>query len=292
MKKVALLGADGQLGSDLVPALASRPGAYELHPLTLHDFDVRDPQATAAALEKISPDIVVNTTAFVRVDDCEEQAQQAFDVNAVAVQSLVRICTLLNARLVHFGTDYVFGGDSLRTTPYTERDRPAPQSIYAVSKLAGELVVLASPSPHLVVRSCGLYGKAGSMGKGTNFVETMLKLAEDGKAIRVVGDQRLTPTSTVDLAAKVVELLDVGASGLFHLTNSGDCTWHEFAAEIFALTHTGANLSPVDTATYGAKARRPAYSVLRSERLADSGLAPMQSWQQALTAYLQRTGRL
>ena len=164
MKKIALLGADGQLGSDLVPAITARRDCFALHPLTLADFDVRDHQATRSALEKIAPHIVINTTAFVRVDDGEDQAQEAFAVNAVAVQNLVRICAELGAQLVHFGTDYVFGGDTGRTTPYTETDCPAPQSVYAVSKLAGELIVRTAHRRHLVVRSCGLYGKAGSMG--------------------------------------------------------------------------------------------------------------------------------
>jgi dTDP-4-dehydrorhamnose reductase len=290
--KIALLGADGQLGTDFARAIAGRRDQYELHALTLNDFDVRNHTTAQAVLKKIRPEIIINTTAYVRVDDAEDHAQEAFDVNAVAVLNLTQICAESKAQLVHFSTDYVFGGEAKRATPYAESDCPAPQSMYAFSKLAGELVARAADPRHLVVRSCGLYGKAGSMGKGTNFVETMLRLADAQKPLRVVNDQRLTPTYTVDLTAKVIELIEAQAAGLFHLANSGECTWFEFAQEIFRLAKRKPDLSPVDSVTFGSRARRPAYSVLRSERLAHLGVSPMQSWQQALKAYLAETGRL
>jgi dTDP-4-dehydrorhamnose reductase len=292
MKKLVLLGADGQLGSTLAHLINAPAGTWTLRQFTLNDFDVRNHELTRQALEKERPEVVINTTAYLRVDDCEDQCQMAFDVNAVAVHNMAKICKSLDATLVHFSTDYVFGGDAVRAQPYVESDLPWPQSVYAASKLAGEHMLTATWDKHLLIRSCGLYGAGGSLVKGTNFVESMLRLADSGKDLKVVNDQRLTPTATTDLAEKVMELVNTGSRGLFHVTNSGDCTWFEFAQEIFRLAHKNVSLAPTTTAAYGARAKRPAYSVLQSERLEHSGLALLRPWPDALRDYLQRTGRL
>jgi dTDP-4-dehydrorhamnose reductase len=279
--RVALIGANGQLGSDLVPAL----GTTDLVPLTEGDIDVCD-QTCTDRLRHIRPDVVINTAAFHRVDDIELDATEAFRVNAAAVHRLARWCAQNASVLVHISTDYVFGGDRGRANPLAESDAPAPLNAYGCSKLAGEFAVRATGCRHFIVRTSGLYGHAGSRGKGGNFVETMLRLAQEGKPIRVVNDQRLTPTFTADLAAKIAELLNTERFGLYHVTNSGDCTWYEFAAEIFRLSGLQPDFGPTTTASFGAPALRPAYSVLAHQALLAAGLPDMPHWHDALRRYL------
>jgi dTDP-4-dehydrorhamnose reductase len=289
MRQIVLIGAGGQLGSDLRGLLSRRDGD-RLIPLTHADLDVCDQAKVRERLSQIRPDVVLNTAAYHRVDDCEDQAEKTFQVNALAVLNLARVCRDLGALLVHFSTDYVFGGDLSRCEPLPEDAPPHPVSVYGASKLAGEYLARSTCPRHFVVRSCGLYGVAGSSGKGGNFVELMLRLAREGKPIRVVDDQRVSPTFTADLAAKVVELLDSPRYGLYHITNSGDCSWYEFAVEIFRQTGLTPDLSRTTSEAFGAKARRPRYSVLANRGLEEAGLKPMRSWREALSTYLELKG--
>jgi dTDP-4-dehydrorhamnose reductase len=277
---IALIGADGQLGSDLAAVI---PKA-SLQPLIFPEFDVTRPRRTADILRELRPDVVINTAAFHRVDECEDRIEDAYRVNAFAVRNLAGICRDLGAVLVHFSTDYVFDGG--RGTPYGEDDPPGPLSAYAASKLAGENFIRSAWDRHIIIRTCGLFGRAGCLGKGRNFVETMLWMAERGGPIRVVSDQCITPTSTAELTANVLALLDGGAFGLYHLTNEGECTWYEFAREIFSLAGVDADVHPIDTATLGAKARRPAYSVLAKTKARAAGLPGFSDWRTALADYL------
>ena len=187
---------------------------------------------------------------------------------------------------MHFSTDYVF--DGAKTSAYTESDAPAPLSVYAESKLAGERLALARCRRAFVIRVCGLYGVAQSATAGrTNFVETMLRLAGQGQALRVVRDQVLTPSYTLDLAPKVWRVLARGAPGLYHLTNAGQTSFYDFAREIFRLSGLTPSLTPVTAAEYGARARRPPYSVMARTRLAALGEDDLRPWQAALAAYLR-----
>ena len=187
--------------------------------------------------------------------------------------------------LVHFSTDYVF--DDPQRKPFVETDTSSPQSIYALSKLAGELIVRRYAQKYFLIRTCGLYGRTGSGGKGGNFVKTMLRLARAGKPIRVVSDQVLTPTSTKDLAEKLAPLLHTNKYGLYHMTNTGECSWCDFAAEIFRLAGLTPDLQPTTSAAFGAKARRPAYSVLDNLAYRNAGFADFRPWQEALADYLE-----
>ncbi|HEV8673644.1 MAG TPA: dTDP-4-dehydrorhamnose reductase [Methylomirabilota bacterium] len=282
-----LLGAGGQLATDLARRLA---GA-DLVALAHHDLDVTDPGAVERLVTELRPAVILNTAAANRVDDAESDPAPAFAVNAVAAHHLARIAARHQARLVHFSTDYVFGGAG--PGPFDEEATPAPLNAYGVSKLAGEQGVRNADPRHLVVRSSGLYGVAGSRGKGGNFVETMLRLAREGKPIRVVDDQVLTPTSTADLADAVRRLLVVDPpGGVYHLTNTGACSWFEFARHIFALGGLPSELTPISSEAFGAPARRPANSVLADTRLAKLGLAPLRPWPDALAAYLRAKGHL
>jgi dTDP-4-dehydrorhamnose reductase len=283
--RIVVIGANGQLGRDLVPRLSG-----EVIPFTRDNLDLANPGSIVPALDAHMPDVVVNCAAYNLVDKAEDDPDAAFRTNAWGVRELAKACDRLNARLVHFSTDYVFGLDATRTTPLNESDPPGPVSVYGLSKLAGEYLVRTFARRHLVIRTCGLYGVWGSGGKGTNFVETMLRVAGQCKPLRVVNDQRCTPTYTADLAATTVKLIERDVTGLIHVTNSGAMTWYEFAAEIFRLAAVTANLTTTTTAEFGATAARPSYSVLSGALLTGLGLA-MRPWQEALAAYLTERGK-
>jgi len=279
--RIAVLGSNGQLGRDLLAQLAE----HELFPLTRGDFDVTDHARARSVIAGLKPDIVLNTTAYHRVDDCESQPELAYSVNALAVLNLVRISNDLDATLVHVSTDYVFDGKS--RSPYTEDSVALPLSIYGNSKLAGEMLVRTMARKYFVVRTCGLYGLAGSRGRGGNFVETMLSKARNGDSIRVVNDQTITPTSTLEVARQMAALLTTTNYGLFHMTSEGSCTWYEFAEAIFELAGISANLSPTTSDLYKTPAIRPRYSVLENARLKQLGLNRMHHWREGLAEYLK-----
>ena len=278
--KIALLGANGQLAFDLKRVLSD----HELVALTRSDFDVTDTEAMRQCLSSSAPDAIINTTAFHQVDLCESRPGDAFRVNAAAVFHLACIAQELEARLVHISTDYVFDGASRE--PYSEDSIPCPTSVYANSKLAGEYFVRSQCEKHIVVRTCGLYGIAGSSGKGGNFIETMLRKAKSGDEIRVVDDQITTPTPTLGLARQLSLLLESDQYGLFHCTAEGSCSWHEFARAIFEMSGLEARLESTNGSFHRTPARRPAYSVLENARLNALGLNRMRSWQDGLRDYL------
>ena len=280
--KIAVLGSLGQLGRDLCPRLQG-----EVIPLARSDFDLTDHERLRQRLTELRPDAVVNCAAYNFVDRAESEPEAALAVNAFAVRSLAQVCRELNALLVHFSTDYVFGLDSARSASWREDEAPGPISVYGLSKLAGEYLVRSICPKHFVIRTCGLYGVAGTGGKGGNFVETMLRLAGQGKPLRVVADQRCTPSFTADVAAGVAALIPTKAFGLYHVTNDGHCSWYEFTSEIFRRAGVNPMLTAITSAEYAAPARRPAYSVLSLDRFASLGLARPRPWQQALAAYLR-----
>jgi dTDP-4-dehydrorhamnose reductase len=281
-ERYVVIGATGQLGSDLVRTF-DRSG--ELTPLSTRDVDIRDAAATRSLLEALRPTCVLNTAAYNFVDRAEEDGRSAFALNAEAVGTLAEACQSLGARLVHFSTDYVF--DGAKRTPYLETDPTRPLSVYGESKLAGERLALERCERAVVFRVCGLFGLAGAQGKGKgNFVETMLRFAREGRPLRVVSDQVLCPSYTRDLARKVWAVLPNVAHPVYHLTNAGQTSWYDFARQSLALAGVTADLSPVTAAEYGAKARRPAYSVLAHANLAALGEDDLRPWDDALRAYV------
>jgi dTDP-4-dehydrorhamnose reductase len=279
--KYAVLGAAGQLGRDLCPRLAG-----DVIALTRARADLTQPEMVRAVLTALRPDVVVNCAAYNFVDRAESEPEAAFAVNAWAVRHLAGICRDLDCALAHFSTNYVFGLETARDTPYREADAPGPVSVYGLSKLAGEYFVRALCPQHFVIRTCGLYGVWGSGGKGTNFVELMLHLAGQGKPLRVVADQVCSPSYTVDIATATAALVPTGRYGLYHLTNTGSCSWYELARRIFETAQVRADLSPVTSSEYGAAARRPNYSVLAAGAYAALGLPCLRPWQEALGVYL------
>jgi dTDP-4-dehydrorhamnose reductase len=281
--RCVLIGAAGQLAFDLARTF-DLPG--ELIRLTRAELELRDRAAIERVLRELRPTHVVNTAAYNLVDRAEDDPALAFAVNAEAVGAIAETCESLGATLAHFSTDYVF--DGRRSTPYAEEDAPAPLSQYGASKLAGERLALERCRRAFVFRVCGLFGVARSAGKGgTNFVETMLRLAHEGRPIRVVRDQVLTPSYTRDLAPKVWRVLARGPHGVYHLTSAGQTSWYDFAREVFRLGGLRPDLTAVTAAEYGARARRPAYSVLSHGRLAALGEDDLRPWNEALAAYMK-----
>ncbi len=297
MTPILLIGANGQLGSDLRDALASHKvvaaSRAQLHDdrYTCIQLDISDIDGLRAAVATHAPKLVLNVSAFHRVDDIEKDATLALRINALAAQQLALICREADCALMQISTDYVF--DGVKRAPYVEADLPNPLSAYGASKLAGELLIRAAWHKHFIIRTCGLYGAAGTSGKGGNFVNTMLRLAREAesaaqpKPIRVVGDQICTPTSTRDLAAQLTALIDSDAYGLYHITNAGGCSWHEFANTIFELAGQRARAEFITSAQFGAAATRPPYSVLENAHLQKLGLDRMRHWREALEDYLR-----
>jgi len=283
--RIAVIGAFGQLGGDLVPLLGARA-----IPLGHADIEIADPVSIAGALDAARPTHVINCAAYNLVDGAEVEPQQAHTVNSLGPWNLATYCYERHLVLLHVSTDYVFGRTEpgqqpQRTVPWRESDEPLPVSVYGESKLAGENFVRSVCPKHFVVRTCGLYGRRAARGKG-NFVETMLRIGCERPELRIVADQRCTPTSTADLARALAALIETDAFGLYHATNAGDCSWFEFACEIFRLANCPVTTIPVTAAEYGAKSRRPDYSVLDCSKLANVLGRSMPSWREALARYI------
>jgi dTDP-4-dehydrorhamnose reductase len=287
--KVLVTGANGQLGTDLCKVLRD----FELIPLTHKDIEISDMSSMKQSFSKYKPDIIINTAAYVRVDDCEDEKDKAFSVNALGARNVAVVAQELGAKLVHISTDYVFGGEGEpRTTPYTEFDTPVPLSIYGKSKLAGENLVRHFCLRHFIVRASGLFGVAGSSGKGGNFIETMLRLSKERDELRVVDDQVFSPTYTMDLARKIAQLMTTEYYGIFHITNRGACSWYEFTTEILKLAGLKTPVVPITSDQYSQKARRPRYSVLDNSHLRLLGMDDMRPWKEALKDYLIARGHI
>jgi len=286
--KIIIIGANGQLGYDLVRVFENTED--EIAPLTHADIDVTDLRSASETLRNIEPDAVINCAAYVRVDDAEDFPERAFAVNALGARNIAQICRDLNSILAHISTDYIF--DGRKKEPYTEEDTPNPLNVYGNSKLAGEYFVRNTLEEHYIIRSSSLFGASGASGKGGNFVETMIKKARNGEEIKVVADMVMSPTHTRDLAEIIKKILIKKLpSGIYHAANQGQCSWYEFAKTIFETLEMEANLSPTKTSTLQSKARRPMYSPLVSIKLGKHGLE-MKNWKEALTDYLVEKGYL
>jgi dTDP-4-dehydrorhamnose reductase len=280
--KIAVIGAAGQLGRAICPMLKGVVIA-----VTRAEFDLTRAADVEATLRAMQPQVVINCAAYNLVDKAESEPEAAFAVNASAVRNLALACRALDATFVHVSTDYVFGLDASRRIPWKETDAPGPISAYGLSKLTGEYWARQISEKHVVVRTCGLYGLHGTGGKGGNFVETMLRVAAEGKPLTVVADQRCTPSYVGHVARAMAQLIDSGQFGLFHLTNAGDCSWHEFAAEIFRQAGLTPELKPIRSSEYPRPARRPIYSVLGRDNADGIGLPPLPVWQDALAEDLR-----
>jgi dTDP-4-dehydrorhamnose reductase len=287
--KVLITGADGQLGTDLCRVLRN----VEIIPCTRNDIEITDTKSVKSVFARHRPEVVINTAAYVRVDDCETEQDKAFAINALGTRNIAVACQESGARLVQISTDYVFGGGpETRSTPYTEFDIPIPCSVYGESKLAGEKMVRHLCSRHFIVRISGLFGAAGSLGKGGNFIETMIKMAGQRNELKVVSDQIFSPTYSKDLAHKIGQLIQTEYYGIFHITNSGACSWYEFSKEIIGMVGLKTPVVPITSDQYPQKAKRPHYSVLANYHLHLLGMDDMRPWQVALRDYLIEKGHI
>ena len=278
--RVAVTGAAGQLGRALVAELGPRvvwaAGREEL--------DVREPGAADRMLDRLRPDVVINAAAFNDVDGAESRPAEALAVNGAGAGHLARSCRDRHALLVHVSTDYVF--DGAKREPYMEDDCPRPLNAYGVSKLAGCLLVAAAGGAHLIVRSSGLFGAGGNRVKGGSFVDRIVARGREGAPLRVVDDQVFSPTYAPDLARALVALIEREARGFVHVTNEGACTWHELAVAALAIARVDARVEAIRSEDLGAPARRPAYSVLATDRARKLGVPPLRPWRDALAEYL------
>ena len=274
--KILVTGANGQLGKEI-----AKQGLE--HELILTDYDtlnIADGQAVSAVMREVRPQAVIHCAAYTNVDGAEADFDGAFRVNVVGSQNMSAACLEVGARMVYVSTDYVFDGNSQK--PYREYDPVNPQSVYGLTKWHGEEMVRRILGRHYIVRTAWLYGE------GNNFVRTMLNLAAKQDTLRVVNDQVGTPTSTVDLAKVIFRLLGSDAYGTYHASCQGQCSWFEFACEIFRQAGKDIKVIPVSTAEFLRPAKRPAHAVLDNHMLRMTVGDPMRSWQEALREYLGR----
>jgi dTDP-4-dehydrorhamnose reductase len=276
--RVLVTGANGQLGRELM--LRSDP-AYELWGFGRDELDITDLAQCRAVLEQVRPHAVIHCAAYTAVDRAETDADGAYRVNAAGSRNIAIAACEVGAKLAFVSTDYVFDGRS--TTPYNEYDRPNPLTVYGKSKLAGEQLVQSLHDRYFIVRTAWVYGAYGA-----NFVRTMLRLGEAGGTVKVVSDQLGSPTYTADLAQLLLALVATEAYGIYHATNSGSCSWYEFAAAIFEESGLPARAEPCSTAEFPRPAPRPAYSVLDNSAIRVSGLPPLRHWREALRDFVQQ----
>ncbi len=288
--KVLVIGASGQLGSDVCRAFEG--AGDEAFGATHADVEVRSADSVVTLIRSVGPEVVVNTSAMHHVESCESDAEGAFAVNGLGARNLALACGEMGAVLIHVSTDYVFAGD--KKSPYVESDLPCPLNVYGTTKLAGECFVRSILEKYFIVRTSALYGCFPCRAKGgLNFVELMLKLAREGKEIRVVDSESVSPTFTMELARHIVCLSRGESYGLYHATAEGSCSWYEFAQEIFSLSNIRPQLMAARAGEFAGTVRRPSYSVLDNAALKTRGMNTFRSWKEGLREYLHaRTGEV
>lgn len=275
--KVLVFGARGMLGKDLVPALSVK---HQVLARDIEDLNIADQQRVQKEIETLRPQVVVNAAAYTDVDGCEAKRELAFSVNAEGARNIAAGCAASNARMIHLSTDYVFDGTS--SAPYREEDPPNPLNVYGASKLQGERQIREVLENHLIIRTAWLFGRHGK-----NFVDTILRLATQQEELRVVNDQRGAPTFTKDLSWAIEKLLEKEAKGILHITNSGSCTWFEFARQILKEKNIdNGSIVPISSAALTRPAKRPANSVLDCHRFENLVGQKMRTWEETLKEYL------
>lgn len=279
--KTIVVGANGQLGSDIVEVFVKN----NVIPLTHTDIEIIDADSVNQVFKKFKPDKVINAAALSNVPECEKNPKRAFEINTLGVRNLAIACKEVEATFLHISTDYVFDGG--KSTPYIEDDLPNPLNVYGITKLAGEYFVKAILDKYFIVRTSGLYGKHLCISKGSNFIDKMIAMSEKQEEIRIVGDEVLVPTYTLDLAIKIKELIEKDAYGTYHITNGGKCSWYEFAQALFSFLKMNIRLVKIGQNEFPSLVKRPKYSVLANEKLKTIGINILRPWQEALEDYLR-----
>ncbi|WP_270180232.1 dTDP-4-dehydrorhamnose reductase [Alkalihalobacillus sp. CinArs1] len=278
MKKVLITGAKGQLGSELVPILSSR--GYLVYPFGSRELDITNQSLVNESVKDVNPSVIIHCAAYTNVDQAESTIQRAFEVNAVGSRNVAVAARNVNSKLVYLSTNYVF--DGMKRTAYTEYDTPNPINVYGSSKLAGEQYVKEFSPNHFILRTSWLYG-----GDHKNFVTMMQDLAKKKDSLSIVTDQIGNPTYTYDLANKMIEIFETEKYGTYHVSNSGQCSWFEFAKEIFHVSNIAIELSPVTTEEYAAPAPRPKNSTMEPFNLTLNNFLVMRRWEEALREYVK-----
>lgn len=282
---IVVIGSNGQLGTDLIKSLRER---HKTIALKHEDIEVTD-YSSCQVLKQHNPDVVINTAALLKPDECEEEPLKTFQVNALGSRNIANICSEIRATAVYISTDYVF--DGTKTEPYTEKDIPNPINTYGISKLAGEMYAKQTPA-YYIFRVSNLFGSAGLSGKGSNFVEAMIAKATKNEPISVVNDMWMSPTYTKDAAAAMTKIIEQKLPfEIYHVANQGCCTWFEFAKTIFKLLRLKPKLTPTETNQLQCKAKRPKYSAMQNDRLSRYDII-MPKWSKALENYLLEKGHL
>lgn len=290
-KPVAILGATGQLGSDIVRA-ATQAGVEHVA-LGHGEVEVTDAVSLSAMCQRVQPSVIINSAAFHQVDKCDEEPAEAYRVNAVGALLVARAAKAVGARCLYISTDYVFDGARAAKSLYQEHDATGPLNVYGASKLAGEQLVTLTLDNHLVVRVSSLFGVSGARGKGGNFIEAILKKAREGGApLRVVNDQWMTPTYTGEAAGAILRLALAEATGIVHVTNPEPCTWHALASAAVELVGLKVPIEPVPVSAFPSRVRRPQNSALATGRLRHLLGGPLRPWREGLRAYLVAKGYL
>ncbi len=273
--KILLTGSGGQLGTDIQRASAG------IHEVVAHDLDldITDRAAVAERLAEVRPDIVLDAAAYTDVDGAEADELEAFRVNAMGAQNLALACQETGAALLYVSTDFVFNGE--KSLPYTEFDLPDPSGVYGRSKHAGECYVMSLLERFYICRTSWLFGSGGS-----NFVKNIMRAGRENSEVGVVNDQEGCPTYARDLAVKLLEIIETGAYGIYHVCNAGCCTWYELTRQVFELAGIDTPVVPVTTEELGRPAPRPRYSVMRGLAMAMQGLAPMRHYREALEEFI------
>lgn len=277
--KVLVTGAKGQLGTDLVNILSSING-YEVIGFGRDSLDITDIQNVTQVFQAVMPDLVIHSAAYTKVDQAESEPDAAFLVNAIGTRNVAKVSEEVNAKLVYISTDYVFDGTA--STPINEFEPTSPLGVYGKSKLAGEQFVRDFHSKYFIVRTSWVYGRNGG-----NFVKTMLKLGIEKDKLSVVNDQIGSPTYTIDLVEKIKEIAETESYGTYHVSNSGICSWYEFAQAIFTESGYNLDLQPCETKDFPRPAPRPAYSVFEHMGLRLNGFKEMRHWRDALKEFLK-----
>jgi len=275
--KILIVGNLGMLGTDLMKQASLH---HEVLGVDRQELDITDPAQCLEFLSDFRPGAVINAAALTRVDYCETHEEEALLVNGHGAGNLAEAASFVSALLVHYSTDYVF--DGLKSDAYVEEDPPNPSSAYGRSKLCGEELVQSHGRDHLILRTAWLFGQ-----NGANFIRTILDAAQKGQPLRVVNDQKGSPTYSRDLAACTLRLIEARCRGTYHLTNSGSCTWYQLA--VCAVAWAGlkdVRVTPVSTAEFPRPAPRPANSVLANARLEREGFPLMRPWQEAAREYV------
>ncbi len=281
--QVAIFGAAGQLGVELVRVFTER--GHTVHSFRRADADITDLTQLEGRLAALDVDLVLNAAAYNKVDVAETEPHVAYAVNGLAVRNLAVICRQLDARLVHFSTDYVFDGTAGR--PYREEDAVRPISAYGVSKLAGEFYAQAYCDSALVLRTSGVFGPAGRHTAGGNFIESMLRLAAKGGPLRIVNDHIASPTYAPELARVTADLVGRGETGVFHAGGGQAISWFDYAAKIFRRAGLSPELKPTNEREYRTAARRPTFSALENARLHRTGILPFPEIDRQIELYFQ-----